>query len=73
MFSTVPNEILLPPDDYIKMKVIETENNVNFGHYEPPYYDHPDFNPYFGYVAGSFFLFTCVNYATRLFTPFKLR
>lgn len=72
MFSTVPNEILLPPDDYIKMKVIETENNVNFGHYEPPYYDHPDFNPYFGYVAGSFFLFTCVNYATRLFTPFKL-
>lgn len=53
------------------MKVIETENNKNFGYTEPPYYDHPDFNPYFGYVAGSFF-FTCVNYATRAFTPSTL-
>ena len=36
------------------------------------YYDYPEYNPYFGYVAGGFFLFTCVNFATRALTPATL-
>jgi len=49
------------------------KNYVNLaGSNELPYYDHPDFNPYFGYVAGGFFLFTCINFATRALTPSTL-
>jgi len=51
----------------------ENKNYVNLaGSNELPYYDHPDFNPYFGYVAGGFFLFTCINFATRALTPSTL-
>ena len=52
------------------MKVIET---TNWNEEDVAYYDKPDFNPYFGYVAGGFFLFTCVNFATRALTPTNLR
>lgn len=51
----------------MKGKYIDTT-----GYSEAPYYDHPEFNPYFGYVAGGFFLFTCINFATRAFTPSTL-
>ena len=52
----------------MKDKSIDT-----MGYSELPYYDHPDFNPYFVYVAGGIFLFTCVNFATRAFIPPTLR
>jgi len=52
----------------MKGKYIDLAGSKN----ELPYYDHPEFNPYFGYVAGGFFLFTCVNFATRALTPATL-
>ena len=52
------------------MKVIETNN---WNEEDVAYYDKPGFNPYFGYVAGGFFLFTCVNFVTRALTPTNLR